>query len=49
MNMKDFASCLMSATTAPVAPLVSVLQHKGGKDVYVSGMGVFKREKWWVN
>ena len=45
VNMKDFASCLMSATTAPVAPLVSVLPHKGGKDVYVSGMGVFKKGK----
>ncbi|NMB95272.1 MAG: Ger(x)C family spore germination protein [Clostridiaceae bacterium] len=45
VNMKDFASCLMSATTAPLAPLVSILQDEGCKDVYVSGMVAFKKGK----
>jgi len=45
VNMKDFASCLMSATTAPIAPLVGVLGDKEGKDIHVSGMVVFKMGK----
>ncbi|NLO82338.1 MAG: Ger(x)C family spore germination protein [Clostridiales bacterium] len=45
VNMKDFAECLMSATTAPLAPLVSVLRNKEEKDIYVSGMAVFKNGK----
>jgi len=45
VNMKDFASCLMSATTAPLAPLVSLSQNKDDKDIYVSGMVVFKNGK----
>ncbi|NLF43006.1 MAG: Ger(x)C family spore germination protein [Bacteroidales bacterium] len=45
VNMKDFASRLMSTTTAPVAPLVSVLQDNGNKDIYVSGLAVFNKGK----
>ena len=45
VNMKDFASCMMSATTASLAPLVSVSQEKEDKDIYVSGMVVFKNGK----
>jgi spore germination protein KC len=45
VNMKDFASCLMSATTAPIAPLVSIIQDDEGKDVYVSSMVAFKKGK----
>ncbi len=45
VNMKDFASSLMSGTTAPVAPLVRISDDRECKDVYVSGMGVFKKGK----
>ncbi len=45
VNMKDFASCLMGATTAQLAPLVSIIQDDDGKDIYVSGMAVFKNGK----
>ncbi len=45
VNMKDFASCLMSATTAPMAPLVRVSQDIENKDIHVSGMAVFKKDK----
>jgi len=43
VNMKDFASCMMSDTKAPMAPLVSVMQDKENKDIYVSGLAVFKK------
>ncbi|HHV60314.1 MAG TPA: Ger(x)C family spore germination protein [Clostridiaceae bacterium] len=45
VNMKDFASCMMSETTASLAPLINVSQDKDCKDVYVSGMAVFKNGK----
>jgi len=45
VNMKDFASYLMSATTAPLAPLVSIVQDEECKDIYVSGMVAFKKGK----
>jgi len=45
VNMKDFASCLMSPTTAPMAPLVSVIENGEDKEIYVSGMAVFKKGK----
>jgi len=45
VNMKDFTSCTMSATTSPVAPLVSIFGDMENKDVYISGMAVFKNDK----
>jgi len=45
VNMKEFASCMMSPTKAPLAPIVSAVDEKNGKDIYVSGMGVFKKGK----
>ena len=45
VNMKDFASCLMSPTTAQLAPLVSSIPDEGNKDIYVSGMVAFKKGK----
>lgn len=46
VNMKDFASCLMSATSAPLAPLVSIIHNQESKeDIYISGMAVFKNGK----
>jgi len=45
VNMKDFASSLMSETTAPIAPLIGIAKEKENKDIYVSGMAVFKNDK----
>lgn len=45
VNIKDFASCLMSGITAPMAPLAVVAQGEEGPDVYVPGMAVFKNGK----
>ncbi|HHV99227.1 MAG TPA: Ger(x)C family spore germination protein [Clostridiaceae bacterium] len=45
VNMKEFASCLMSETKSPLAPLVGVSQDKDSEDIYVSGMAVFKKDK----
>ena len=45
VNMKDFASCLMSPTTAPLVPLVSIVKEKDCMDIYVSGMVAFKKGK----
>jgi len=45
VNMKDFASCLMCGTRAPIAPLVGISQDKDNKDIYVSGMAVFNNDK----
>jgi len=45
VNMKDFASCLMSGTTAPLVPLLSIVEEKEGKDIYVSGMVAIKNGK----
>jgi len=45
VNMKDFASCLMSGTTAPLVPLLSIVQDEECKDIFVSGMVAFKNGK----
>jgi spore germination protein KC len=45
VNMKDFATCLMSGTSATFAPLVTVSQDRENKDVFVPGMAVFKNGK----
>lgn len=45
VNMKEFASCLMSDTSAQMAPLVSIAQDEESNDIYMSGMVVFKRGK----
>jgi len=45
INMKDFASCLISATKAPLVPLVSIIHDEDYEDIYVSGMVVFKKGK----
>lgn len=45
VNMNDFASGMMNTATAPIAPLVSVTRDNGSRDVYVSGMAVFKNGK----
>lgn len=45
VNMKDFASCQMSAETASFAPLITVSDNEGSKDVFVPGMAVFKNGK----
>jgi len=45
VNMEDFASCMMSDTTAPLAPLVSIVQENDCKEIYISGMAAFKNGK----
>lgn len=45
VNMKDFTSCLLSTTTAPVAPLISLCEDIENKDIYISGMAVFDGDK----
>jgi spore germination protein KC len=45
VNMKDFASSLMSGTTAQIAPLLSIVKEEESEDIYVSGMVVFKDGK----
>ncbi|MEN6350824.1 MAG: Ger(x)C family spore germination protein [Syntrophomonas sp.] len=50
VNIVDFAKRMMSETTAPIMPIVGVLQEKtiDGKDVeklYIKGLAVFKNEK----
>ena len=45
VNMKDFTLSLMSTTTASIAPLVGVSQNKENKDIYISGMAVFKNDR----
>ncbi|RXE57598.1 Ger(x)C family spore germination protein [Acetivibrio mesophilus] len=45
VNMEDFASCLLNPTKAQLVPLVSIIQDGEYKDVYVSGMVVFKKGK----
>ena len=44
VNMEDFASGMMSATT-PMVPLVSIVQDEKNTDVFVTGMVVFKKGK----
>ena len=45
VNMKDFASCLMCDSRSPIAPLVGVSKDGDNKDIYMSGMAVFKNDK----
>lgn len=45
VNMKDFASNLMSPASAALAPLVGVAMEKESKEINVSGMVVFKNGK----
>jgi len=45
VNMKDFALWLMSDTTAPLAPLLTIIQNGENKEIYVSGMAAFKNGK----
>lgn len=43
--LKDFATRLMSKTTAPVAPVIEIKNDNGKKMVYLSDTAVFKRDK----
>lgn len=45
VNLQDLSSRLMSKTTSPIAPLIEITTDSGEKDVYVSGMAVFKKDK----
>lgn len=45
VNLQDFSARLMSKTTSPVAPLVWVHDEGEKKEVYVSGLAVFKNAK----
>lgn len=45
ISLHAFTNALMSKTTAPIAPLVEITYDKGDKNLYVSGMAVFKKTK----
>lgn len=45
VNMNDFASRLLSSTTAPIAPIVSVSHDNGDPDLKVSGLAIFQNGK----
>lgn len=45
VNLQEFTSRLMSKTTSPIAPLVSIANHGDKQSAYISGMAVFKRDK----
>ena len=45
ITINDFANNLMSKTTAPIAPLVSITQNGNRQNIYVSGLAVFKKDK----
>lgn len=45
VDLKDFASKLMSKTTAPVAPIIEVSKDEDKKIVYLSETAVFKKDK----
>ena len=45
VNMKDFSECLMCSEKASFAPLITVSDNEGSKDVFVPGMAVFKNGK----
>lgn len=45
VSLKDFASSLISGTTAPVAPLIEILTKDEEKVLNISGMAVFKNDK----
>ncbi len=45
MNMKNFSSCLMCDSMSPVAPLISISTENGSRDINISGMAVFRKDK----
>ncbi len=45
VELKDFASRLMSKTTAPIAPIIEVSKVDKKKTVYLSETAVFKKDK----
>lgn len=45
ITLAEFTNALMSNTTAPIAPLVGISYNNGNKDLYISGMAVFKKAK----
>ncbi len=45
VNMNDFASRLLSSTTAPIAPIVSISHDNENSALKVSGLAVFKDGK----
>lgn len=45
VRLIDFLASLMTKTTAPVAPLVQVMEQEGKKLIHISGTAVFKRGK----
>jgi len=45
VTLKEFSSRLISEATAPVAPLIKVVQEGENKDVQVMGLAVFKEDK----
>lgn len=45
VDLKDFASKLMSKTTAPVAPIIEVSKDDKNKIAYLSETAVFKKDK----
>lgn len=45
VDLKDFASKLMSKTTAPVAPIIEVSKDDDKKIAYLSETAVFKKDK----
>lgn len=45
VNLQEFTARLMSNTTAPVAPLIGIVDQGDEQAVYVSGMAVFKGDK----
>jgi spore germination protein KC len=45
VRMLDFASRLLDKSTAPVAPLISVVEEDGGQEIRMLGMAVFKGDR----
>jgi spore germination protein KC len=45
VNMQDFTNRLLSKTTSPIAPIVTVADNNGKKILHVEGMAVFKADK----
>lgn len=45
VNLQDFSSRLMSKTTSPIAPLVKITSDNKNRNIYASGMAVFKNAK----
>lgn len=46
VTVKDFISCLMSKTTAPIAPLIEISGEGEEEVLHISGMAVFKQDRW---